>query len=112
MNEEKNTLSYLDHVAIKVDSIAEAVKWYETHLSCTVTWQDESWAFLQLANCGLALVAGDRHPPHVAVLTPSADVFGDPDEHRDGTRSVYLLDESGNALEMLERPDPVQPNVE
>ena len=109
MNTEKETLSYLDHVAIKVD-IADAVRWYESH-SCEVTWQDESWAFLKLANCGLALVAGDRHPPHVAVLTPSAASFGEPDEHRDGTRSVYLLDESGNALEMLERPNPLQPDA-
>ena len=105
MDQHRKELSHLDHVAIKVDDIDTAVQWYQERVSCEVTWQDDSWAFLKLQNCGIALVSGDRHPPHVAVLTPSAEAFGAPDVHRDGTRSVYLMDASGNALEMLERPE-------
>jgi hypothetical protein len=45
-------------------------------------------------------VLPQQHPPHFALLRDPA-LFGEPKTHRDGTRSVYLHDPSGNSVEVL-----------
>lgn len=94
-------LDVLDHVAVHVASIAEAVEWYTRTLRCRVAYRDDTWALLEFANLRLALMAEGRHPPHLAVARPDAERFGLLQPHRDGTRSVYLADPAGNAVEIL-----------
>ena len=46
----------IDHVAIVVNNITRAVKWYTQNRDCKVKYQDDSWALLQFENIDLALV--------------------------------------------------------
>ncbi len=94
-------LDALHHVAISVKDIAEAVQWYTENFHCTVAYQDTTWAMLTFANMSLALVIPEQHPPHLAFAHPDAAKFGPLKEHRDGTRSVYISDPSGNPLEIM-----------
>ncbi len=95
------TLDSLHHVAISVDNIARAVDWYRTHLRCRIAYQDETWAMLEFANTRLALVIPSQHPPHIGFETPNAEDYGELKLHRDGTRSIYIADSAGNAVEFL-----------
>ncbi len=95
-------MDHIDHVAIQVEDIDRAVKWYTDRFDCEVDYKDKTWAFIHFANVALALVKPDEHPAHVAVRT--ADAGPDAATHRDGTRSVYLTDSEGNRVELLERP--------
>lgn len=93
-------LDTLHHVAVPVTNLQETVDWYTQKFDCKVSYQDETWALLQFANISMALVLPNQHPPHFAVLGDPA-IYGEPKTHRDGTRSVYLTDPSGNAVEIL-----------
>jgi catechol-2,3-dioxygenase len=95
------TLDRLDHVAVVVPDIATAVDWYTSTLKCTVTYQDKSWAMLRFANTGLALVLPGQHPGHLGFVSTEAEKYGDLKTHRDGTRSCYIYDPAGNAVEVL-----------
>src|SRR6266849_6370551 len=71
-----------------------------SRFDCKLAYQDETWALVEFANISLAFVLSEQHPPHFAVLgDPNA--FGEPKTHRDGARSVYLKDPSGNDVEIL-----------
>jgi extradiol dioxygenase family protein len=94
-------LDSLDHVAIPVADVAAAVDWYRQRFRCTVSYQDSTWALLQLENTRLAFVIPEQHPPHVAFTHPNADQFGGLKTHRDGTRSCYISDPSGNPVEIM-----------
>lgn len=96
-----NTLDSVHHVAIVVQDIAEAVKWYRAAFQCEITYQDETWAMLKFANLGLALVVPHQHPSHLGFVTPRAKDYGTLKRHRDGTESIYISDPSGNAVELL-----------
>ena len=95
-------LDPLDHVAVSVADIAQAVDWYRNAFRCVTEYQDESWALLRFENVRLALVIPEQHPPHVAVRRPDAASFGNLVTHRDGSRSVYIKDPAGNAVEVIE----------
>lgn len=95
-------LDPLDHVAISVKDIGEAVNWYRTHFRCEIAYQDDTWAMLQFANVKMALVIPGQHPPHLGFQSPRAEEFGSLKTHRDGTRSTYIRDPAGNAVEILE----------
>jgi catechol 2,3-dioxygenase-like lactoylglutathione lyase family enzyme len=97
---EKKQFTALDHVAISVINIKATVDWYTHQFDCAVKYQDETWALLEFANIRVAFVLPEQHPPHVAVLGDPA-AYGQPKTHRDGTRSVYLQDPSGNNVEIL-----------
>ena len=94
-------LDSLHHVAMSVQNVADAVRWYLDHFQCVVRYQDETWALLGFANIQLALVIPDQHPPHIAFTSPDAARFGPLKRHRDGTESVYIIDPSGNSVEVL-----------
>jgi len=104
MSDETATtpLDKLHHVALAVSSIEDAIAWYTGTLRCRVVYQDETWAMLELDNVRLALVTRDQHPPHIGFMRPDAERFGRLRPHRDGTRSVYIQDPSGNAVEILQ----------
>ncbi|HQX50695.1 MAG TPA: VOC family protein [Planctomycetaceae bacterium] len=95
-------LDSLHHIAISVDNIATAVDWYRSTFQCEIAYQDDTWAFLKFANLHLALVLPNQHPPHIAFVTPRAAQFGELKAHRDGTRSIYISDPAGNAVELMD----------
>jgi len=100
-------LDAVDHVALVVASIADAVEWYTRRFRCRVAYRDDTWALLEFANLRLALMAERRHPPHVGLVRTDAEAFGELRPHRDGTRSVYLTDPAGNSVEILAPPGAV-----
>jgi catechol 2,3-dioxygenase-like lactoylglutathione lyase family enzyme len=95
------SLDRIDHVAISVPQIGEAVAWYTSTFRCTVAYQDATWAMLDFGNLKLALVVPDQHPPHIAFTSPRAATFGTLTTRRDGTRSTYVKDPAGNSVEIL-----------
>ena len=95
-------LDAIDHVAIHVVNIEEALAWYQTTFHCELIYQDSTWALIRFANVRLALVTSGQHPPHLAVERSDAEAFGPLRTHRDGTRSTYVHDPSRNAIEVLE----------
>jgi len=95
-------LDSIHHVAISVSNIATAVDWYRATFRCEVEYQDDTWALLKFANASLALVIAEQHPPHLGFVTPKAESYGELKTHRDGTRSIYISDPSGNAVELLD----------
>lgn len=95
-------LDALHHVAIQVEDVARAVEWYTSNLRCEVAWQDPTWALLRFANASLALVVPGQHPPHIAFAMEGAERHGALKLHRDGTRSVYIHDTEGNAVECMD----------
>jgi len=94
-------LDVVDHVALSVTGIREALDWYSRHFQCEVLYQDDTWGLVQFSNIKLALVIPSQHPPHLGFVTPKAADFGALKPHRDGTRSVYITDPAGNSLELL-----------
>jgi len=95
-------LDAMHHVAISVKDIAEAVEWYTKTFRCKIAYQDDTWAMLTFANIHLALVLPNQHPPHIGFTHPHAEQFGTLKTHRDGTRSTYIPDCAGNAVEILD----------
>jgi catechol 2,3-dioxygenase-like lactoylglutathione lyase family enzyme len=96
-----SSLDRIDHVAVSVSDIAEAVAWYVKTFRCKVTYQDATWAFLDFENTKLALVIPEQHPPHFAFTSRDAASFGPLKTHRDGTRSTYVKDPAGNSIEIM-----------
>lgn len=95
-------LDSVHHVAIEVKNIAEAIDWYRSQFSCEVAYQDATWGFLKFANLHLALVLPGHHPPHIAFVSDRATTHPGLKPHRDGTRSVYISDVAGNAVELMD----------
>ena len=101
MQHNETSLDTLHHVAIQVEDIDRALKWYAEHFNSEVVYLDESWALLRFSNVYLALVIPDQHPPHIAIEHKGAEAFGPLTRHRDGTESVYINDSEGNTLELM-----------
>jgi len=99
--DKSGALDRIVHVAVSVRELAPAVAWYTSTFRCTVAYQDATWALLDFENLQLALVIPEQHPPHIAFAHPHAERFGALKTHRDGTRSTYVSDPSGNAVEIL-----------
>ena len=95
-------MTRIDHIALHVKDVASAIAWYRDMFECKVAYQDPTWAMLEFDNVSLALVSQGQHPPHIALTHPHAERFGRLTRHRDGTRSVYIQDNSGNAVEILD----------
>ena len=93
----------IDHIALRVDNIAESVAYYLSEFKCMIIYQDDTWAFLQFDNIKLALVIEDEHPYHIAFETDDKGVL-DGTLHRDGSISKYIKDPSGNTIELIKYP--------
>jgi len=95
-------LSNIDHVAVQVNDVSDALLYYEERFECEVTYQDTTWALLKFENINLALVTKDQHPYHFAVVDKKLS-----DEnikyHRDGIGYIYTKDLDGNFIEILDR---------
>lgn len=92
----------LHHIALPVHDIDEALDWYRKNFDVEPVYTDESWALLAFENVALALVLPHQHPAHIAVERTDAEQFGPLTRHRDGTRSTYVQDPWGNAIEYVE----------
>ena len=92
----------LQHIAIPVTEIDEAIDWYRDQFKADVVYADDSWALLRFANIDLALTLPDQHPPHIAVEHDNAASFGALTRHRDGIESVYIEDPWGNTVEIMQ----------
>ena len=88
----------IDHIAIVVTNIKNAVDWYTKNRDCEVIYQNESWADLQFENIKLALVLPHEHPAHIAFVDDSIE---NGTKHRDGSESVYDHDTFGNIIEKI-----------
>jgi catechol 2,3-dioxygenase-like lactoylglutathione lyase family enzyme len=99
----RSDLDSVHHLAISVTNIREAVDWYLANFKCRVSYQDDTWALLDFANLQVALVIPAQHPPHISFESEHAEKFGPLTAHRDGTRSTYITDPSGNSVEILAR---------
>jgi catechol 2,3-dioxygenase-like lactoylglutathione lyase family enzyme len=95
-------LDHLHHIAIVVENIEEAIKWYTENFRCTVTYQDATWGMLKFGNVQLALVLPNQHPAHLGFTSPRAHEYGELKLHRDGTKSIYTSDPFGNVIEFLD----------
>jgi catechol 2,3-dioxygenase-like lactoylglutathione lyase family enzyme len=100
-----------DHVAIPSKDIPRAIEWYRARFNATVLYKDETWAFMQVGGTKVALVTSAQHPPHFA-LSLTAEALRDAaalakvdvENHRDGSRGIYLFDPDGNAVELINYP--------
>ncbi len=101
MKDHMTTMDSIHHLAIQVQNVQRAVDWYCSHFQAQIVYQDETWAMLRFKNVDLAFVVPGQHPPHIAVEHPHAEIFGTLVTHRDGTRSVYIKDGEGNAVEIM-----------
>jgi hypothetical protein len=101
MPEQQTKLDALHHVAIQVENIARALKWYSENFNAEIVYLDDTWAMLRFENIYLALVIPGQHPPHIAIEHEGAESFGTLIRHRDGTESIYINDSEGNTLELM-----------
>jgi extradiol dioxygenase family protein len=92
----------VDHIAVPVDDIEEACKWYSGKFDAKILYFDKSWAILDLDNIKLALFIRGSHPNHFAVEV-NLDLFDELEfkKHRDGSRYHYLTDPWGNCVELI-----------
>ena len=101
----------VDHMAVNAGKLRETVDWYVHRFGASVLYQDDSWAFLRVGGSKLALLTPGQHPPHLAfavteqrLTSAAADSGKAVKAHRDGTKSIYLEDPSGNAVELIAYP--------
>tara|TARA_R110002074_G_scaffold245738_1_gene417668 strand:+ start:119 stop:457 length:339 start_codon:yes stop_codon:yes gene_type:complete len=98
--------SIVDHIAMLVDDLEVAEKWYCEKLNGQITFRDEKYIRLKLENTNIALIDKKYYPhPHFAILVDDmCDLpleSGEVVRHRDGTIGVYVKDPFGNYLEYI-----------
>jgi len=93
----------VDHVAVVVDDIGQAVKWYCSRFRCEAAYQDATWALVRFANVSIAFVLPGHHPRHIGIHREDIERFGNVGVHRDGVEFVYLEVGSGNVVEVVRR---------
>ena len=98
--------SLIDHIAIKVDDLESAEKWYCENLKGNVTFRDEKYIRIKVENTNIALIDKKYYPwQHIAILVENKDELplekGEVVKHRDGTIGVYVKDPFGNYLEYI-----------
>ena len=45
--------SYVDHIAIETENVAESVSWYRRKFKCDIKYQDPLWALLKFDNISI-----------------------------------------------------------
>tara|TARA_B100001250_G_C19784092_1_gene783272 strand:+ start:1613 stop:1948 length:336 start_codon:yes stop_codon:yes gene_type:complete len=98
--------SVVDHIAIMVDDLELAEKWYIENVGGEVTHKQENYVRLKLQNTNLALLSKDfiTSKPHVGILCDKMEDLpstGAKVSHRDGTTGVYIKDPFGNSIEFI-----------
>jgi catechol 2,3-dioxygenase-like lactoylglutathione lyase family enzyme len=103
---ELNMSSMVDHIAILVNDLRMAEKWYIEKVGGEVTHRQENYIRIKLENTNLALLDTNfiTSKPHVGILCKNIkDLPGDGTliKHRDGTTGVYVRDPFGNDIEFI-----------
>ena len=98
--------SLVDHIAILVDDLDAAEKWYLEHLSGITTHKDKKYIRIQIKNTNIALIDKNYYPhAHIGILVKNKEDLpidkGIVVKHRDGTVGVYVKDPFGNYLEYI-----------
>jgi len=96
----------IDHIAIRVDDLEVAEKWYCANLDAKVTFKDEKYVRIKVENTNIALIDKKHYPhAHFGVLVENICDLplekGEVVKHRDGTIGVYVKDPFGNYLEYI-----------
>jgi catechol 2,3-dioxygenase-like lactoylglutathione lyase family enzyme len=98
--------SKIDHIAVLVDDLDAAEEWYTAKLDGVVTFRDEKYTRIQVANTNIALV-DKKHYSHAHFGILVEDIKDLPTQegitihHRDGAVGVYVEDPFGNYLEYI-----------
>lgn len=91
----------LDHTAITVSNIDQAVSWYEGSFDCKVLYKTETEAMLEFENVKLQLLLPSQRPSHLAFRKNDADTYGNLKKNKDGSRSCFISDSTGNLVEVI-----------
>ena len=95
----------IDHVALLVDDLDVAQKWYEERLNAVCEFSTSSYRRMRFRNSTVALISKYQYPyAHVGILAESKEDLpqeGERVEHRDGTIGVYTFDPDGNCIEHI-----------
>jgi len=96
----------VDHIAIRVEDLEMAEKWYCDNLDAKDTFKDEKYTRIQVQNTYIALIDQKYYPhAHFGVLVEKMCDLplekGEVVKHRDGTLGVYVKDPFGNYLEYI-----------
>ena len=99
-------MALVDHIALLVDDLEKAEKWYCDNLAAEVTFRDKKYIRIKLDNTNIALIDKKHYPyPHFAILVENLSDLplekGEVVKHRDGTIGVYVKDPFGNYLEYI-----------
>ncbi len=98
--------SKIDHIAILVDDLYVAEEWYTDKMDGLVTFRDEKYTRIQVANTNIALIDKNHYShAHFGILVENKEDLptdlGVVMHHRDGTIGVYVEDPFGNYLEYI-----------
>ena len=98
--------STVDHIALVVDDLEIAEKWYIENLGGKVVHKQENYIRLKLQNTNLALLSKEfvTSKPHIGILCNKMEDLpnvGTKVSHRDGTTGVYTKDPFGNNIEFI-----------
>ena len=95
----------VDHIAILVDDLDLAEKWYTSQLNAAVSFKDSKYIRIKVQNTNIALIDKKHYPyAHIGILVDDVNNLpadGLRVEHRDGTIGVYVEDPFGNYLEYI-----------
>ena len=97
-----NKFDAIHHIAIQVASISDSVNWYRGSFACEVLSQDTTHALLQFQNIKLTLILPSQEPNHLAFVREDANTLGELREKKEGLRSCFIADPSGNPVEIIE----------
>lgn len=106
--EPQQGFDQMEHVAIVVNDIEQAVRWYQTSFICELIWQEKQQALLQFANIRLQLVLPSLQQPHLAFTRTDAATLGELREQAGGLHSTFIADPTGNIIEIAAPGQPVQ----
>ncbi len=100
------SIANIDHIAILVEDLEIAEKWYSEHLSAAVSYRDKKYIRLKANNVNIALIDKKHYEhAHFAILVENKQDLptnkGKVVKHRDGTVGVYVKDPFGNYLEYI-----------
>lgn len=100
-----------DHIAIETQDIKNTMSWYIDFLdNPVILYQDETWGLIETGKLKIAFVKNAFHPPHIGLKVSNksqekalADLYPDLkwNIHRDGSKSIYVKDPSGNVVEFV-----------
>lgn len=99
------SMKTVDHIAMLVDDLSSAQKWYEENLNAVLVFSDKFYKRMKVSNTTIALIDKTHYEhSHVGILVDNQEdlpTSGQKIHHRDGTIGVYTFDPSGNCIEFI-----------